>query len=89
MGFNTISKVLKGKFPQATMWIGWVENNFRNPAVKLWANLDNPFKRNNSNIFHTFGAGQKHINMEDVNYHFRKVQTWCNVNKITINLKKN
>ena len=41
-----------------------------------------------SNIFHTFGAGQKHINMEEVNYHFRKVQTWCNVNKITINLKK-
>ena len=34
-----------------------------------------------SNIFHTFGAGQKHINMEEVNYHFRKVQTWCNVNK--------
>ena len=42
-----------------------------------------------SNIFHTFGAGQKRINMEEVNYHFRKVQTWCNVNKITINLKKN
>ena len=41
-----------------------------------------------SNIFHTFGAGQKRINMEEVNYHFRKVQTWCNVNKITINLKK-
>ena len=36
---------LKGKFPQTTMWIGWVESNFRNPTVKVWADLDNPFKR--------------------------------------------
>ena len=36
---------LKGKFPQTTMWIGWVESNFTNPTVKLWADLDNPFKR--------------------------------------------
>ena len=35
---------LKGKFPQ-TMWIGWVESNFTNPTVKVWADLDNPFKR--------------------------------------------
>ena len=27
------------------MWIGWVESNFRNPTVKVWAYLDNPFKR--------------------------------------------
>ena len=27
------------------MWIGWVESNFRNPSVKVWADLDNPFKR--------------------------------------------
>ena len=37
---------LKGKFPQTTMWIGWVESNFTNPTVKVWADLDNPFKRN-------------------------------------------
>ena len=36
--------MLKGKFPQTTMWIGWVESNFRNPTVKVWADLDNPFK---------------------------------------------
>ena len=27
------------------MWIGWVESNFTNPTVKVWADLDNPFKR--------------------------------------------
>ena len=32
---------------EVTMWIGWVENNFRNPTVKFLANLDNPFKRTN------------------------------------------
>ena len=37
--------MLKGKFPQTTMWIGWVESNFTNPIVKVWADLDNPFKR--------------------------------------------
>ena len=37
----------KGKFPQTTMWIGWVESNFRNPTVKVWANLDNPLKSYN------------------------------------------
>ena len=37
--------VLKGKFPQTTMWIGWVESNFTNPTVKVWADLDNPSKR--------------------------------------------
>ena len=36
---------LKGKFPQTTMWIGWVESTFRNPTIKFWANLDNPFKK--------------------------------------------
>ena len=35
---------LKGKFAH-TMWIGWVESNFTNPTVKVWADLDNPFKR--------------------------------------------
>ena len=37
--------LLKGKFPQTTMWIEWVESNFTNPTVKVWADLDNPFKR--------------------------------------------
>ena len=41
-----------------------------------------------SNIFHTFDAGQREIDVEEVNGHLNKVQTWCNVNKITINLKK-
>ena len=36
---------LKGKFPQTTMRIGWGESNFRNPTVKVWADLDYPFKR--------------------------------------------
>ena len=34
---------LKWKFPQTTMWIGWVERKFTNPTVKVWADLDNPF----------------------------------------------
>ena len=42
----SFKKTLKGKFPQTTMWIGWVESNFRNPSVKVSADLDNPFKRN-------------------------------------------
>ena len=43
---RTLIQSLKGKFPQTTMWIGWVESNyFRNPSVKVWADLDNPFKR--------------------------------------------
>ena len=41
----SLQRNLKGKFPQTTMWIGWVESNFTNPAVKVWADLDNPFKR--------------------------------------------
>ena len=44
---NILDIKLKGKFPQTTKWIGWVESNFRNPTVKFWANLDNPFKRTN------------------------------------------
>ena len=43
---SVLKSSLKGKFPQTTTWIGWVESNFRNPSVKVWANLDNPFKRN-------------------------------------------
>ena len=27
---------LKGKFPQTTMWIGWVQNNFRNQQTQQW-----------------------------------------------------
>ena len=42
---NRSSTMLKGKFPQTTMWIGWEESNFRNPSVEVWAHLDNPFKR--------------------------------------------
>ena len=41
----------KGKLPQTTMWIGWVESNFRNPIVKFWANLDNQFKRTKYAMF--------------------------------------
>ena len=44
---NGVKETLKGKFPQTTMWIGWVESNFRNPTVKFGANLDNSFKRTN------------------------------------------
>ena len=46
-----LSYPLKGKFPQTTMWIGWVESNFRNPTVKFWAKLDNLFKRTNYTKF--------------------------------------
>ena len=42
-----VCRGLKGKFPQTTMWVGWVESKFRNPTVKFWANFDNPFKRTN------------------------------------------
>ena len=28
---------LKGKFPQTTMWIGWLESNVTNPTGKVWA----------------------------------------------------
>ena len=42
---HLINKHLKGKFPQTTMWIGWVESYFTNPTVKVWADLDKPFKR--------------------------------------------
>ena len=35
---------LKEKFPQTAMWIGWVKSNSRNQTVKVWANLDNPFR---------------------------------------------
>ena len=50
---------LKGKFPQTTMWIGWVESNFTNPTVKVWGDLDNPFKRSDyaklcTYFFHNF-----------------------------------
>ena len=41
---SLVLSVLKGKFPQTTMWIGWGESNFRNLTVKVWADLDNPFK---------------------------------------------
>ena len=43
--FGRIWDELKGKFPQTTMWIEWVEGNFTNPTVKVWADLDNPLKR--------------------------------------------
>ena len=42
---HTEKSCLKGMFPQTTMWIGWIESNFTNPTVKVWADLDNPFKR--------------------------------------------
>ena len=45
LSISTSLKHLKGKFLQTTMWIGWVEGNFTNPTVKVWADLDNSFKR--------------------------------------------
>ena len=49
--FTFYNSSLKGKFPQTTMCIGWVESNFRNPSIKDWADLDNPFKRNDYTKF--------------------------------------
>ena len=40
-----IHESLKEKLPQAFMQIGWMEDDFRNPTAKVWANLDNPTKR--------------------------------------------
>ena len=36
-----LNQCIKGelKFPQTTMWIGWVESNFTNPTVKVWADI--------------------------------------------------
>ena len=39
------NRQLKEKLPQAFMQIGWMEDDFRNLATKVWANLDNPIKR--------------------------------------------
>ena len=41
---SEVATLLKGKFPQTTMWIGWVESKFTNPTVKVWADLDNPLR---------------------------------------------
>ena len=41
-----------------------------------------------SNIFHTFDADQREIDMDNINWHLGKVQEWCHSNKVTINLKK-
>ena len=38
---------LNGKFTQAFMQIGWMEDDFKNLTAKVWANLDNPIKRYN------------------------------------------
>ena len=38
-----------------------------------------------SSIFHKFNAGQKEIDMEQVNIHLTKIQDWCNANKVTVN----
>ena len=27
------------------MWIGWVESNYTNPTIQVWADFDNPYKR--------------------------------------------
>ena len=40
-------KRLKEKLPQAFMQIRWMEDDFRNLAAKVWANLYNPIKRYN------------------------------------------
>ena len=41
-----------------------------------------------SNLFHTFPAGIKDINLEEVTTQLRNVTKWCNANKLTINLSK-
>ena len=41
-----------------------------------------------SNLFHTFPKGKTEIVMKEVNEQLKEVQTWCIVNKLTINLKK-
>ena len=33
--YQNYTLALKGKFPQTTMWIGWVESNFTNLTVKV------------------------------------------------------
>ena len=35
---------LKEKLPHAFMQIGWMEDDIRNLAAKVWANFDNPIK---------------------------------------------
>ena len=47
MSFKTIAGGFKGEVSPNNN-VDWVlvESNFRNPTVKFWANLDNPFKRN-------------------------------------------
>ena len=45
--YGVVDVFLKGEVSQTTMWIGWVENNFTKPIVKVWTDLDNPFKRSN------------------------------------------
>ena len=41
-----------------------------------------------SNLFHTFPAGQVEINANEVNNNIKKVQDWCVANKLTINSMK-
>ena len=41
-----------------------------------------------SNLFHTFSAGESTIDLDKVNVHLEKVSNWCNANKLTINLSK-
>ena len=47
----TLVLVILKKFPLECMQIGWMENDFRNPTAKVWANLDNPIKNCNFSKF--------------------------------------
>ena len=54
LGVPAVFELFKGEvFANNNIWIAWVERNFRNPTVKLWENLDNPFKRTNYAKFWT------------------------------------
>ena len=41
-----------------------------------------------SNLFHTFPAGQDEIDVNEVNINIKKIQEWCVANKLTINSMK-
>ena len=41
-----------------------------------------------SNLFHNFNTKQKDIDMDIVSENLKKVQKWCNANKLTINSQK-
>ena len=43
---------------------------------------------NDSNLFHTFNRNERNINLADVSKSLQDVISWCNSNKLTININK-